>query len=178
MHRKKEIIVIVLIILVTVALAFIPMIINYTKSDSEAITESKRPTTVNIKVTGELKLDEINIKIPYGYTYGYIINKIELYLNDYSVIDDDRNKRYYEDSTVVIETRDIKSVTIEDNSDKININTANAGELTSLYGIGDKRALLIIEYRQKKNIESFEELKELIGVSDEVIKRIKEKAIL
>ena len=65
-----------------------------------------------------------------------------------------------------------------DLSDFININTASASELTTLYGIGDKRAILIIEYRKNKKIESFEELREIIGVSDEVIKRIKEKAIL
>ena len=48
----------------------------------------------------------------------------------------------------------------------------------SLYGIGDKRSDAIIEYREKKKIESWDELKSLIGVSDEVIKAIKEKAVL
>ncbi len=38
--------------------------------------------------------------------------------------------------------------------------------------------LTLIEYREKKEIESFTELKELLGVSDEVISAIKEKAIL
>ena len=179
MHRKKEIIIIVLVILATVTLAFLPMIINSTKSDNTEITETtKNPKTIKIKVTGELKVDEITIKIPYGYSYGYIISKIKLYLNDYSIIDNDKTKRYYEDTEIVIQSSDIKSEPEIDLSDFISINTASASELTTLYGIGDKRAILIIEYRKNKKIESFEELREIIGVSDEVIKRIKEKAIL
>ena len=179
MHRKKEIIIIVLVILLTIALAFLPMIINNTKSTPiEATETTKNPKTIRIKVTGELKVEEITIKIPYGYSYGYIISKIKLYLNDYSIIDEDKTKRYYEDTEIIILSSDIKSNINIDLSDKININTASASELTTLYGIGDKRAILIIEYRQNKKIESFEELREIIGVSDEVIRHIKEKAIL
>ena len=180
MKRKKEIIVIILIIISTVLLAFLPMIINNTKSSNDDIVETKKPSTINIKITGEIKVNELNIKIPYGYSYGYIINKIELYLNDYSIIDDNKTKRYYEDTTIIIESSDIK---INDNnttidSTKININEASIDELTSLYGIGEKRANVIIEYRKNKKIESFTELKELIGVSDEIINHIKEKAVL
>ena len=110
MHRKKEIIIIVLVILLTIALAFLPMIINNTKSTPiEALETTKNPKTIRIKVTGELKVEEITIKIPYGYSYGYIISKIKLYLNDYSIIDEDKTKRYYEDTEIIILSSDIKS---------------------------------------------------------------------
>ena len=181
MKRKKEIIVIILIIISTLILAFLPMLINNLKKEEENIIESKAPSTINIKITGELKVDELNIKIPYGYSYGYIINKIELYLNDYSIIDNNKTKRYYEDSVIIIESSDIKINDDDINnidSNKININLASIDQLTSLYGIGEKRANAIIEYRKNKKIESFTELKELLGVSDEIINHIKEKAVL
>ena len=180
MKRFKEIIVIVLLIGVTVFLAFIPMINS--NSNKEDTKEKSTPSTIKINITGELKVDELNIRIPYGYSYGYIISKIELYLNGYSIIDENKAKRYYEDTKIVIESSDIKPKTVVEESSnddgKININTASLNDLITLYGIGEKRANLIIEYRATKKIESFNELKELIGVSNEVIENIKEKAVL
>ncbi len=179
MRKKKEIIVIVLILVVTIFLAFMPMILSKkeTNNDNE-ITETKE-LTINITIKGELKVEELNLKIPYGYSYGYIINKIELYLNKYSVISSDRTKRYYEDTTIIIESSDTNNMNSSiDNTGKININTASTDELVTLYGVGEKRAKAIIEYRKNKKIETFTELKELLGVSNEVIDIIKEKAFL
>ena len=179
MRRKKELIIIILIVVVTIFLAFMPMILSKkNESDVENIVEEEK-TTINITIKGELKVDELKLKIPYGYSYGYIINKIELYLNKYSVISDDRTKRYYEDTVIIIESNDTNNTkSIIDNTGKININTALEDELVTLYGIGDKRAKAIIEYRKNKRIETFTELKELLGVSNEVIENIKEKAFL
>ena len=179
MRRKKELIIIILIVAVTIFLAFMPMILSKkNESDVENIVEEEK-TTINITIKGELKVDELKLKIPYGYSYGYIINKIELYLNKYSVISDDRTKRYYEDTVIIIESNDTNNTeSIIDNTGKININTALEDELVTLYGIGDKRAKAIIEYRKIKKIETFTELKELLGVSNEVIENIKEKAFL
>ena len=179
MRRKKELIIIILIVVVTIFLAFMPMILSKkNESDVENIVEEEK-TTINITIKGELKVDELKLKIPYGYSYGYIINKIELYLNKYSVISDDRTKRYYEDTVIIIESNDTNNTkSIIDNTGKININTALEDELVTLYGIGDKRAKAIIEYRKNKKIETFTELKELLGVSNEVIENIKEKAFL
>ena len=179
MRRKKELIIIILIVAVTIFLAFMPMILSKkNESDVENIVEEEK-TTINITIKGELKVDELKLKIPYGYSYGYIINNIELFLNKYSVISDDRTKRYYEDTVIIIESNDTNNTeSIIDNTGKININTALEDELVTLYGIGDKRAKAIIEYRKIKKIETFTELKELLGVSNEVIENIKEKAFL
>ncbi len=180
MKRIKEIIVIIFIIGITAFLAFMPIL---TSNNDNVEASSKPPSTIKINITGELRVNELNIRIPYGYSYGYIISKIEVYLNDYSIIDDNKTKRYYEDTKIVIKSSDIKiepTATVEptDTSDKININTATKNDLITLYGIGEKRALAIIEYRETKKIESFDELKELIGVSEDVINAIKEKAVL
>lgn len=156
-----------------------PMILSKKNENEDDIIKEEEKLTINITIKGELKVDELKIKIPYGYSYGYIINKIELYLNKYSVISNDRTKRYYEDSVIIIESNDTNNTkSIIDNTGKININTALEDELVTLYGIGDKRTKAIIEYRKIKKIETFTELKELLGVSNEVIENIKEKAFL
>ena len=164
MRKKKEIIIIVLIISVTIFLAFMPMILS---KRGETEKEEKKPTTISITIKGELKKEEVKIKIPYGYSYGYIISKIEVYLNNYSIVDGNKTKRYYEDTVIVIKSTDTNKDTTEEittDSGLININQAPVDDLVKLYGIGEKRANAIIEYREKKKIESFEELRELLGV--------------
>lgn len=179
MHKKKEIIIIILILLFTILLAFIPTIITNMNTNVEDLKkEESRANTIEIIIDGEIKEDEIKLIVPYGASYGYIISKINNYLNPYSVIDKDLTKRYYIDSKITIESSDIKTIDIIVDKDKININTATKEELMALYGIGDKRSDTIINYRKEHTIESFEELKTLIGVSNEVIEAIKEKAVL
>ncbi len=177
--KKKEIFAIIIIVGLTIFLAFLPTIINSNnKKDDDVILKEEKQNILNIKITGELKIEEINLKIPYGYTYGYIIQKIDPYLNEYSIVSDDLKKRYYSDETIIIESKDINNEVVIDTLNKININKASSEELISLYGIGEKRAQAIIDYRKNKKIETFSELKELLGVSDEVINNIKDKAIL
>ena len=182
MYKKKEIIIISAIIGLTVFLGFLPMIISScdNKKDDEIVEKEERNDYLSIIIKGELNVDKVNLEIPYGYSYGYIISKIKPYLNQYSIIDKELTKRYYEDSIIIIYSSDINNEIVEeiDNSNLININESPKDDLTKLYGIGTKRADAIIEYREKKKIESFTEFKELLGVSDEVISAIKEKAIL
>ena len=181
MYKKKEIIIISAIISLTIFLGFLPMIISSCDNKKEEIVEKEEEKDyLSITIKGELNVDKVNLEIPYGYSYGYIISKIKPYLNQYSIIDKELTKRYYEDSIIIIYSSDINNEIVEeiDVSNLININESDKDELTKLYGIGTKRADAIIEYREKKKIESFTELKELLGVSDEVISAIKEKAIL
>ena len=177
--KKKEIFASIIIIGLTIFLAFLPTIINNnSKKEDDVVEVDEKTKNINIKVTGELKKEEIDLKIPYGYTYGYILQKINLYLNEYSITSDNLTKRYYEDTTIIIESSDINNKEVVETTNKININSASTDELITLYGIGEKRAKAIIDYRKNKKIESFTELKELLGVSDEVINNIKDKAIL
>lgn len=181
MYKKKEIIIISAIISLTIFLGFLPMIISSCDNKKEEIVEKEeKKDYLSITIKGELNVDKVNLEIPYGYSYGYIISKIKPYLNQYSIIDKELTKRYYEDSIIIIYSSDINNEIVEeiDNSNLININESPKDDLTKLFGIGTKRADAIIEYREMKKIESFTELKELLGVSDEVISAIKEKAIL
>ncbi|MBQ3253070.1 MAG: helix-hairpin-helix domain-containing protein [Acholeplasmatales bacterium] len=191
MYKKKEIIIIIAIIFITILLSSFPILLNNNKTeliqdDDEIIEESN---IITITVTGELTIpgdslnpdtitNTINIEATKGISYGEIITKINNYLTSYSIINDSFKTRYYTDTTIIIESSFIDETKEEDNQNKIDISEATFDELMMLYGIGEKRALAIIEYRINNPIESFEELKSLLGVSDEVIERIKEKALL
>ena len=56
----------------------------------------------------------------------------------------------------------------------ININTASAGELTSLKGIGEKTAQAIVEYRQKNGaFKAIEDIKNVTGIGDKKFEALK-----
>ena len=58
----------------------------------------------------------------------------------------------------------------------ININTASAGELTSLSGIGQNRADAIIEYRQSNGkFQSIEDIMNIPGIKQGIFNKIKNK---
>ena len=80
-----------------------------------------------------------------------------------------------------------KDVTTEENSKplndsdsdkpkdgKISINTASKEELMTLTGVGESKALAIIEYRNKKKFETIEEIKEVSGIGDALFEKIKD----
>jgi competence protein ComEA len=56
----------------------------------------------------------------------------------------------------------------------VNINTATKEELTSLKGVGDKRAQEIIDYRKKNgNFKSIDELEKVPGIGPGLMKQIR-----
>lgn len=57
---------------------------------------------------------------------------------------------------------------------KININTATKEELESLPSIGSSKADKIIEYRNSKNFESIEDIKNVPGIGDSLFEKIKD----
>lgn len=56
----------------------------------------------------------------------------------------------------------------------INLQTASKEELMAIKGIGEKKALQIMEYRQANKITSPEDLKNIKGFGDSIINNIKE----
>ena len=65
--------------------------------------------------------------------------------------------------------------TTEDQSDKININTADEAELDKLPGIGPARAADIIAYRDENGgFTSIEELKNISGIGDKTFEEMKD----
>lgn len=182
MIKKREICCIVFILLGTVLLAFssrISEVLSYSSGEEKGENEKTVNRYVSVRFSGELNVEEIVFTVPYGSSFGGIVHKLSKYTNEYSVLPLDGTERFFEDKDIVILTSDLKNIEDADLSgDKISIHTASKDELTTLYGIGEKRAEKIMEYRKTKRIESFEELKAVIGVSDEIIGKIKDKAVL
>ena len=60
---------------------------------------------------------------------------------------------------------------------KVNINTANVDELATLPGIGPAKAEAIVQYRKDNGkFKKIEELKEVKGIGDKIIEKIKPEA--
>lgn len=57
---------------------------------------------------------------------------------------------------------------------KININTADKNELMNISGIGESKALAIIEYREKTPFKTIEDIKNISGIGDAVFAKIKD----
>lgn len=182
--KRKEVWIGIGILLLGVVL----IIINYKKKneivsvieDDETVEVSIGSSSrqIELTITGELCVEKLVLKVPYGSSFGNIVRILKNYTNDYSILQKDFSTRYLSDTSIVIQSTDDfsrkDSIYIES---KININTATKDVLISLYGIGDKRADKIIMYRETKKITSYEELKTVIGVSSAVIEQIKEKAV-
>ena len=60
------------------------------------------------------------------------------------------------------------------NNNKININTATKEELMTVKGVGESKAIKIIEYREKTKFNSIEDIKEVPGIGDAMFEKIKE----
>ena len=66
----------------------------------------------------------------------------------------------------------------EKQSDKVNLNTADAEALMTLDGIGEAKAMRILEYREKVGaFQSIEEIKNVSGIGDAMFERIKEDIV-
>ena len=58
---------------------------------------------------------------------------------------------------------------------KVNLNTATEAELQTIYGIGQKRAQDIIAYREEKGkFQSVDELKNVSGIGQKTLEKLKE----
>lgn len=71
------------------------------------------------------------------------------------------------------ETPDVNG---QEKSSKVNINTANAQELQKLNGIGEKKAELIVAYRQKNGqFANIEDIKQISGIGDKTFAALKDQ---
>ncbi len=66
-----------------------------------------------------------------------------------------------------------------DNQNPVNINQATVKELSSLPGIGKKRAEAIIAYREKNGkFSTIEDIKKVEGIGKDTLERIKNHIVL
>lgn len=185
--KKKEIIIISVLIISIILIVFYPKLIKSNNKDYNQIIDDTN--LINITIEGEINYpskDENEFYVNYmiieelkGVTYKDIYKRIYNFKTKYSILDDiDFKTQYFIDTKIYIRSSkkydDINNI----DNNKININNASKEELITLYGIGEKRSEKIIEYRKQNIIDSYETLKKIIGVSDEILDIIKEKTIL
>lgn len=70
--------------------------------------------------------------------------------------------------------KDVADENVEALKGKLNLNTASFDDLTRVPGIGPKTALLILERRERKKFTNVDELKEIKGIGDKKLEKIKE----
>ena len=182
--RKKEIIIIVFILLISLVLVIIPFFTQNKKIETKGNTTTTS-SYIKIKIVGEINYfidgEIVNFMVkeyPKGISFGEAQKSFMNFYTKYSYTDYDLKYRFYEDSEIIIYSNCKTIEEIDSNVGKIDINKASFDELVKLYGIGEKRAKTIINYRNNKLFTSFTELKSILGVSDGFIEQLKTEAFL
>lgn len=153
------------------------------KTEKSEKTEPKEKAKIYIHITGAVnepglyKLDEGSrlddlIKLCKGLKKYADIRKINL-----SMILEDQMRLHILSVGEADEENEVDNKSLSSNksvSSKININKASLEELKSLPGIGEKRALDIISYRENNKLTSIEDLKNISGIGEKSISKLKE----
>lgn len=66
----------------------------------------------------------------------------------------------------------------QNNDKKVNINEADQEALMTLPNIGEKRALAIIEYREKNKFKKIEDIKNVSGIGDKYFEAMKDMIVV
>lgn len=74
------------------------------------------------------------------------------------------------------EEKEINNSTEENNDDNklVNINSATIDELTTISGLGEKKAEAIIEYRKENKFTTIEDIKNVSGIGEALFEKIKD----
>lgn len=121
-----------------------------------------------IKLAGGLKsgatTDDINLSKA-------IYNEMVIYISTKSELKEKQNNT----SNIPSNTSETKVDNICVNQSKVNINSATVDELTTLNGIGEAKAIKIIDYRNTNGLfKSIEDIKNVSGIGEAFYEKIKD----
>lgn len=162
------------------------------EEDTEEEEKVKEPKEIAIHITGEVENEGI-VRLKEGARMadaveaaGGTTNEANLELINLAYLLKDGQKIYIpkiseSDQVVFYDEVPIGVIvdgSTEENStldEKVNINTANIGELTTISGIGEKTAMKIIEYRETNGkFKTIEDIKNVSGIGEAKYENIKD----
>ena len=112
--------------------------------------------------------------------------KDEMYIIIYTKNEIKEYKEKYNSSSEIVNAVEEKIICPDSDNDacinkesnnesgKVNINTATESELSSIKGIGKTKAKRIIEYRNKNKFEKIEDIKNVSGIGESLFNKIKD----
>lgn len=130
-----------------------------------------------IKLAGGLKSNAYTLNINLSQQVKdsmviYIYTKNEIRKTTNAIITDTTCKTEIVEINNCIETTTTKAV--DNNISKINLNTATKEELMTLTGIGESKAIAIIEYRNTKKFDAIEDIMNVSGIGESAFAKIKD----
>ncbi len=162
---------------------------EHDKSEDDKSDEAK-PRQIYVHITGAVnkpglyKLDEGKrlddlVKLCQGLKKDADIRKINLSM----ILEDQMRLHIFavgeEDALQesVIEGQKSGPVSKDQGNKKVNVNKASKEELMTLPGIGEKRALDIIEYRKNSKFRGLDDLKNISGIGDKSVEKFKDQVV-
>ena len=103
--------------------------------------------------------------------------KMQQQARDQQLAKQPNNNYYLSRTTQQAGSRQVAAKTVQ--GDKISLNQANVQQLQSLNGVGEKKALAIVEYREKNGgFKTVDELMNVKGIGPKLVEKNKERLIL
>ncbi len=177
--KNKIYIICIIIILLSIISVILQMVERKKSTVSFNASNNKNIGKIAVFINGMIKnpgvyyLDEGArlyelLDICGGVTDDADISNINLAkkLNDSDMITINKKVENKDSSEDIVES-------VENNEDKININTATKEELKTLDGIGDQTSQKIIEYRRKIKFTQVEDLLNVDGIGNSKFEKIK-----
>ena len=144
------------------------------------LEEPKR--IIYIEIKGEVKRPDV-YEMEEGSIIRDLIDKAGGLTEDANIKKINRAKKLKDNELIIIPnddnineitTSDFVSAT-EEESGRININTADLSKLKEIPGVGDVKAKSIIEYREKNGgFKSIEDIKNIDGIGEKTFEKIKD----
>jgi competence protein ComEA len=103
--------------------------------------------------------------------------KMQQQVRDQQLAKQPNNNYYLSRPTQQAGSRQVAAKTVQ--GDKISLNQANVQQLQSLNGVGEKKALAIVEYREKNGgFKTVEEITNIKGIGPKLLEKNKSRLML